>query len=61
MSPTGEESDEQTRGAAGRLQQDGGASASFRVRVGRGNFCLESGVYDYRGGCGGSGYGGGRR
>ena len=48
------------RGAAGRPRQDGGASANFRVRVGGGNFCFERG-YDYRGGCDGGSYGGGRR
>ena len=76
MPPTGEESDEQiraltgrkmnaeeadpARGAAGRPRQDGGASANFRVRVGGGNFCFESGYY-YRGGCDGGSYGSGRR
>ncbi len=66
MTPTGEESDEQTRaltgrkmnaeeadparGAAGRPRQDGEASADIRVRVGGGNFC-----------CDGGSYGGGRR
>ena len=76
MPPTGEESDEQTRaytgrnrkaeeadparGAAGRPRQDGGASANFRVRVGGGNFCFESG-YDYRGGCDSGSYSSGRR
>jgi hypothetical protein len=49
------------RGAAGRPRQDGGASATFRVRVGDGNFCFESGGYDYRSGCDGASYGGGRR
>jgi hypothetical protein len=29
------------REAAGRLRQDGGASANFRVRVSGGNFCFE--------------------
>jgi len=75
MPPDGEESDEQTtltgrkmnaeeagpaRGAAGRPRQHDGAGANFRVRVGRGNFSLESG-HDYRGGCDGGSYGGGRR
>jgi hypothetical protein len=65
MPPTGEESEEQTRAyrkkderrgsgsgpwSAGRARRDGGASANFRVRVGGGNFCFESGGYDYRGG-----------
>ena len=75
MPPTGKESDEQTRaltgrklnaeesnparGAAGRPRQDGGASANFRVRVSGGNFCFESGGFDYRGGCGGGSQGGG--
>ncbi len=49
------------RGAAGRPRQDEGASVNFRVRVGGGNFCFESGGYDYRGGCDGGSYGGGRR
>ena len=49
------------RGAAGRPRQDGGASANFRVRVGGGNFYFESGGYNYRGGCDGGSYGGGRR
>jgi hypothetical protein len=49
------------RGAAGQPRQDGGARANFRVRVGGGNFCFESGGYDYRGGGDGSSYGGGRR
>jgi hypothetical protein len=77
MPPIGEESDEQTRAyrknqmnaeeadpareAAGRLRQDGGASANFRVRVSGGNFCFESGGFDYRGGCDGGSHGGGRR
>ena len=47
-------------GAAGRPRQDGGAKADFRVRFG-GDFCLESRGYDYRGGCYGGSYGGGRR
>ena len=49
------------RGAAGRPRQDGGASANYRVRVGGGNFCFESGGYNYRGDCDGGSYGGGRR
>ena len=48
------------RGAAGRPRQHDGASANFRVRIGRGNFCFESG-HDYRGGCDAGSYGGGRR
>ncbi len=49
------------RGAAGRPRQDGGASANFRVRVGGGNFCFESGGYDYHSGYDGGSHGGGRR
>jgi hypothetical protein len=47
-------------GAAGRSRQGGGAGADFRVRFG-GNFCFESSSDDYRGGCDGGSYGGGRR
>jgi hypothetical protein len=77
MEPTGKECEEQTRalpgrkmnaeeadparGAAGRPRQDGGTSANFRVRVGGGKFCFESGGFDYRGGCDGGSHGGGRR
>ena len=75
MLSAGEESDEQTQayrkkvnaeeanpasGAAGRPRNDGGAKADFRVRFG-GDFCLGSRGYDYRGGCYGGSYGGGRR
>jgi hypothetical protein len=49
------------RGAAGPPRQDGGASVNFRVRVGGGNFCFESGGYSYHGGCDGGSYGSGRR
>jgi hypothetical protein len=48
-------------GAAGRPQQDGGANANCRVRVGYGRFCFESGGYDYRDGCDDGSYGSGRR
>jgi hypothetical protein len=77
MPLTGKESDEQTRaiigrkmnaegadparGAAGRPRQDGGANANFRVRVGDGRFCFESGGHDYRDGCDDGNYGSGRR
>jgi hypothetical protein len=49
------------RAAAGRPRQDGGAHANFRVRIGDGRFCFESGGYDYRDGCDDGSYGSGRR
>jgi hypothetical protein len=47
------------RGAAGRPRRGGGASADFRVRVGGGIICFESGSHDYRGGRDGGSYSGG--
>jgi hypothetical protein len=49
------------RGAAGRPRQDRGANANIRIRVSGGNFCFESGGFDYHGGCGGGSHGGDRR
>ena len=49
------------RGAAVVSRSAGGASANFRVRIGGGNFCFESGGYAYRSGCDSASYGGGRR
>ena len=42
---------------AGRPRQDGGTNANIRIRASGGNFCFESGGFDYRDGgrCGGGG------
>ena len=45
---------------AGRPRQDGGTNANIRIRVSGGNFCFESGGFDFRGNCDGGSHGGRR-
>jgi hypothetical protein len=64
MSRNGEESDEQTHAYRNKMyaeEADPVRGAASLPRQGDGNLCFESGGFNYRGGCDGGSYVGGRR